>query len=322
MIKKIQLRVLLAWTVFLLALILFSVTIAFASDSKKDKDKNKDKQSHITIIKIVNGETVKIDTTFTVKSDEDAERIVKEITNRFDAGEDTSDIVVTAKGKSKSEKNKQVCIQLNLPHLSESERKKIREEVEKSIKEIEKSFDAADKSMKAMKFNFNISNDSDDVNIHFHIPPVPPDFSDDIEFFSDNELPDTLNRNEYVIIKADDGEEPPVFEKSVQGKSGDIYFIYKRKSNSKNKTDEKAELNIFPNPTPGKFTVSFNSEYRNDAVITVTTEGGKEVYRQFAQDVKGNYTIEIDLGLKANGRYIVSVQMGNIHLARKLSIAR
>lgn len=78
MFNRIRIREIPAWMTLAIALILFSVTIAFAQ-TKTINIENEDGKVHIKIIKTENGKTVRIDTTFIVTDDMNVDEIIESL---------------------------------------------------------------------------------------------------------------------------------------------------------------------------------------------------------------------------------------------------
>lgn len=292
--------------VLILSILFFSVTVAFASDSKPQK-------RHINIVKTVNGQTMKIDTTFTA-TDEEAERIVADINKRF--GGSGEDIKVKIRKRDGKDNKKEKVVVISVPDMNEADHEKLKSDIEKALDEMDKSFSEMGKALNDFDFNFNFNSDEDSVNITMNMP----DFKIKRNKISiPRDLPDSLKSDDRIIVEAEDGEEPPVFEKSVKGESGKTYFIYKRKQNE-SAPKASFELTVFPNPANGKFAVKVNNPQQNDILIKVTNDSGKEVYRQLLENIKGEYQLEIDLGSRAKGNYIVSATAGTKQVSKKIVI--
>lgn len=133
------------------------------------------------------------------------------------------------------------------------------------------------------------------------------------------DLPDSLTGDDRVIIEAEDGENPPVFEKSVKGESGKSYFIFKR-ANASAASKPVLDLSVFPNPSSGKFNLKVFNPEKSDVLIRVVNESGKEVYLQLVESLKGDHSFEVDLGSRAKGKYLITATAGTRQLTRKVIV--
>lgn len=307
-VMKLSGKEMLAWMALLLSILFFSATVALAQDSKAHK-------RHINLVKTVNGKTISIDTTFTA-TDEEAEKIMADIQRRFDSADKAADRKTVKKKMKVKDAEKDKVVVISVPHMSESEHQRLKQDIERALDEMENSFDQIGKTFENFDFNFNFNTDDDSVNIVLNVPqvkirrhrlPVPHD------------LPDSVATEDRVIIEAEEGEDPPVFEKSVKGESGQTYFIYKRK-NAPSQNKPVLEMDVFPNPNNGKFSVKFNNPEKSDVMVKVFNESGKEVYRQLLESVKGEQRVEIELGTKSKGNYLVSVTAGTRQITKKVVI--
>mgnify|MGYP003351095484 CR=1 FL=1 len=298
---------LLAWMVLIISILFFSATIAFAQDSKPQK-------RHINMVKVVDGKTIKVDTTFTA-TDEQAEKIMDDINKRF--GEKDEETVVVKKGrKNDKRKEKEKVVVINVPHMSQQEHDKLKVDIDRAIDDMASSFSEMNKAFDNFDFNFNFNTDDDSVTINLDVPQIRIRKN---KLMLPNDLPDSLLSEDKVIIEAGDGEEPPVFEKKVTGESGQEYFVYKRRNNEKDGRPALT-MKVFPNPSGGKFSVSLNNASGGDVLVKVSSPSGKEVYRQLLESLKGEYQLDIDLGSKAKGTYLVTAVSGNNEVTRKIVI--
>lgn len=83
------------------------------------------------------------------------------------------------------------------------------------------------------------------------------------------------------------------------------------------KTDHMA-VNIFPNPSSGKLTLTLETEGFYTADIKVMDAMGKLVYERDGLSANGSYTAEIDLSQQAQGVYFVLVSTNDKQMTRKI----
>ena len=82
---------------------------------------------------------------------------------------------------------------------------------------------------------------------------------------------------------------------------------------------EAGEMNFYPNPNTGKFTLDFGTSSKKKAKITVVDANGKEIYNE---SVKGDqqYSLPIDISKESKGLYIIKIQQGDQIRARKVLV--
>jgi len=79
------------------------------------------------------------------------------------------------------------------------------------------------------------------------------------------------------------------------------------------------DLSLYPNPTGGRFTLSFNAENAvKDMEINVTTVTGQSVLRQSFTNVGHNFSKDFDLTEQARGVYFVEIRADGQKAIRKV----
>jgi len=79
------------------------------------------------------------------------------------------------------------------------------------------------------------------------------------------------------------------------------------------------DLNFYPNPNDGTFTVRFSGEKR-PTEIRIVDMMGQEVYRENLGDFGGMYDKEIDLSGSNQGIYIMQIRQGDRAMNKKIVI--
>jgi hypothetical protein len=79
------------------------------------------------------------------------------------------------------------------------------------------------------------------------------------------------------------------------------------------------ELNYFPNPNEGKFTLQFKADKR-PTEIKITSLEGKEIYAESLNSFEGTYQNEIDLSAQKRGIYLLQIIQGNKATNKKIVI--
>jgi len=98
-----------------------------------------------------------------------------------------------------------------------------------------------------------------------------------------------MNSKEIILIKTTDEIEIPDTELDLNQKL------------------ELRDINLFPNPNNGAFTLRFISERKVPTTISVIDVTGKEVYRETLNDFNGQYDKRIDLQNPVKGTYFVNI---------------
>ena len=79
-------------------------------------------------------------------------------------------------------------------------------------------------------------------------------------------------------------------------------------------------VRVFPNPSKGKFNLSFKLEYMKDINLKIINYLGDVVFSQEIKAQRGQYDKTIDLGNKANGIYMLNITTKNQSINQKIVI--
>ena len=79
------------------------------------------------------------------------------------------------------------------------------------------------------------------------------------------------------------------------------------------------ELNYYPNPNDGKFTLQFKADKR-PTEIKITSLEGKEIYAETLNSFEGTYQNDIDLSSQKRGIYLLQIIQGNKATNKKIVI--
>ncbi len=81
--------------------------------------------------------------------------------------------------------------------------------------------------------------------------------------------------------------------------------------------DENIDLqfNVFPNPTNGLFNVALTREFEKEITLSVYDLCGRLIYKAYK---KGNSTFEVDIVDKANGSYILKLEIGDKQVQKRI----
>jgi hypothetical protein len=86
-------------------------------------------------------------------------------------------------------------------------------------------------------------------------------------------------------------------------------------------TDGKLQMNemkFFPNPSDGKFNLSFNLTDKGDTKIQVLNNEGKVVYTEQLFEFTGPYDRELDISEFPKGVYFVRVEQNQHAQVKKI----
>jgi Secretion system C-terminal sorting domain len=79
------------------------------------------------------------------------------------------------------------------------------------------------------------------------------------------------------------------------------------------------ELNYYPNPNNGKFTLQFKADKR-PTKISITSLEGKEIYAESLSGFEGTYQNEIDLSGQKQGIYLLQILQGKKAINKKIVV--
>jgi type IX secretion system substrate protein len=79
------------------------------------------------------------------------------------------------------------------------------------------------------------------------------------------------------------------------------------------------ELNYYPNPNSGKFTLQFKADKR-PTEIRITSLEGKEIYAESLSGFEGTYQNDIDLSGQKQGIYLLQILQGKKAINKKIVI--
>jgi hypothetical protein len=326
-----QPREIIAWIVLACAIILFSVTVSMAQDRKENKSEIK-----IKIQKDTDGKQVNIDTTISADQLSALKEYLKDLDIDFDAD---------AWGSDKAMDGGNMVLHFKHPQMKKEDREAFEKDMEKFNKEMQ-DLDHEIEDLHIEMFGFGDGN-PENFDFHIQVPntpdaPMPPNvfYFDDGDHndsecqhgkkfsyqyrYSNDEVPDSLQGEDHIILHGKKGEEAPAFEKEIITKDGDKIFVYKRKL-----PKEEAKISasmpitrvkVYPNPGDGKLTVSFSSNTKADVTISITDAKGAEVYNKTIDGFSGEYSNQVDISGKGKGTYYLKISQGEDSVTKKILV--
>lgn len=313
----------LSWLVLTVAILLFACTLTFAQSGEKTEGK-----IHIRLEKDENGKTTRIDTTFDIRDMEKAQEFMEEL------NEDTPHPPVPPREPGQSFR-----YHFHTDPLDESDEGEFREEME----QLKADMRGLKKRLNEMRLEMYADSD-----FAFAIPPMPPSWNSGdwphfdkewkgdahcLRIFSDS----TGSSDKVIILDGADGEE---IEKALKESDGTRVIIIRRgdkksgdtgkKESEKSGKPEKSKgnagkldamnLEYYPNPGNGRFTLSFSLEKKGDTTVRIFDPAGKEVYAETLKDFSGEYLNRLDISQKGKGTYLLKITQDGKSVSRKVVV--
>ena len=338
--QAIQTKEILAWIVLVFAIALFSVTISFAQDNTKDKKS----EIKIKIQKDENGKKTKIDTTITM----DQLPAIKEYLKGLNIDFDTDEYGMELHNNANADHN--ITMHFRHPEMSEKEKA----EFDAEMKKLNEEMDGLGDELKYLHLelkglgegdadNFDLDLDMNNLQMP-PMPPMPPSVNGSFYFYGDDdghckdgkryqfrfhslndEVPDSLNDDQHIVLYGAKGEETPSLEKEITTKDGGKIFIYKRNLPKQEEAKATASmpvtrLKVYPNPGNGKLSISFTSASKGDITISISDANGHEVYARTLEDFSGEYFNQVDISDKGKGTYYLKITQGDDSITKKLVV--
>lgn len=79
-------------------------------------------------------------------------------------------------------------------------------------------------------------------------------------------------------------------------------------------------LNFFPKPNDGRFTLAFDLAQQGDTELLILDMSGRQVYSEKLQNFTGHYENKIDISEQPSGTYVLSITQNGKRLADKVII--
>jgi len=78
------------------------------------------------------------------------------------------------------------------------------------------------------------------------------------------------------------------------------------------------EMNFYPNPGDGKFTLSFDLREQGNTGVSIMNAEGKNIYSENLPSFKGHYEKQIDISSNPKGVYFVKITQGEHSQLKKI----
>lgn len=81
-----------------------------------------------------------------------------------------------------------------------------------------------------------------------------------------------------------------------------------------------ADINLYPNPSQGKFKIEFNTEVKKPLDVKIFDTAGKEVFSESIPDFNGSYKKEIDLNENSDASYFLVILQDGKAMTEKIIV--
>jgi hypothetical protein len=82
-----------------------------------------------------------------------------------------------------------------------------------------------------------------------------------------------------------------------------------------------ADVNFYPNPTEGKFSLSFYAANRlRQVTLTIRTVTGRLVHQEQCNNITGRFTKEIDVSAMPKGVYFAEIRADGEKVTKKVVV--
>jgi hypothetical protein len=79
-----------------------------------------------------------------------------------------------------------------------------------------------------------------------------------------------------------------------------------------------ADLMIYPNPTPGLFTIEMDNQIFGELRISILDQGGKEILNIKFEKTTGHFSSQIDMSGQPKGMYLIYFFANEHVISRKI----
>ncbi|MCX6292231.1 MAG: T9SS type A sorting domain-containing protein [Bacteroidetes bacterium] len=306
----------LAWIVLVCAAFLFGVTVVFAQANEK----NRKNSTTIHIRKNLNGNVMRLDTTFR-SGDSDG---IMEVLHQYDLPEDFS-LSMDIRDDSGLQNLMKKHVKIRTKGMTGADRQRLKEEMknlDEKMKDIniEIFSDQDGKGEKGYSFQFDMPRIPELPDFDFNFPGDEITCRPGCHEFCFHEL-DSLEDEDHLVMMGDENENPPVFEKELTGKHGEKYFVFKRaKKMNEQPSSASGQVQLYPNPNNGTFSIRYQSASKEDLEVSMYDNQGKEVYSETLKNFNGEYFNQVDLPGKEKGNYILKISQGEKVVTEKFVI--
>jgi hypothetical protein len=166
--KEINLRDILSIAVLLIAVLLFSVTVAFAQD-KSDKEK-KNEKVRIKIERMDGDKTVSFDTSFTLAEDQDLDDVLEKIGKSKNISMNSNSASASSRASASARRprdkegfeHRNIVLHFDYPDFSEKDKAQLKSDLDKAMRDLRESLEDMEKSLKDMHISIKADIHMDD----------------------------------------------------------------------------------------------------------------------------------------------------------------
>ncbi|TAG84958.1 MAG: T9SS C-terminal target domain-containing protein [Bacteroidetes bacterium] len=277
---------------------------SFAQETKSEKKSSK--KIKIKIKTNNNGEEKNFE--WSGKDNEEMPEDVKKQLNELKLDGDIKNIDIDMGNDSK------IILKNFKGNVGENFDKNIRIDMENLSKDLEKQLG----SLKFETENLSFLCDSMQKNCKIKIFGNMDGFKgfDNMEFFENNDNLKEGTTEKTKEIDLGDGKKATITTKRT------VVIKKDKKSKKQNieNTLEAENINVFPNPNDGNFTLEMDKKDKSNAKISVINPNGKIIFENTLKNVVGKYSQKINLPETLAGMYILKVEQNGKIITKKIIV--
>lgn len=185
-------------------------------------------------------------------------------------------------------------------------------------------------------FNYNTEglNDADKKQFDEQMKKAEEEYKKAMELLKEKngnlKMPPPCNGSYFFNFNDDDTADKKVNKKVIIIQKSDLKSEKSnssKQSKSKTKFEEGSSPNFmvkdfkyYPNPSNGKFELSFNLATHGDLNVSITNATGKKIYNEMLKNFSGQYNQSFDISEQGAGVYLLNIRQGNEWMNKKVVI--
>lgn len=174
-----------------------------------------------------------------------------------------------------------------------------------------------------MDFNHNLAYDAPSELIWTHVTSATDFFPHDTILIPAAVIPD-VETGMRVVLNNDLGTSNPSdvgCDELVSGEIEDYLVIFRRGGTGITEIPTVDNLQIYPNPNNGQFTISFNASKKiSEASVSVTNLTGQQIFTEKYTNISSSFMKNINLGNQASGVYFITIVADGQKCVNKLTV--